>query len=314
MWWNPFYNTKVNDDEILIINQFTNQQKFQIKATNATRFMETILEPLVDENTDVEEFLKQFSCQVKSNLQNLILQLGNIILSDQKQHYFYQHLFAIVERVREEFPGLDIDRMMDYMEDMILCADTIVLFDKQLYSEQEISSILPFRHIEAIAVEESLQRVVQQKIANLKGKDWVIFLINELNSDVVAGIEKDIMENNRVIFFSENNALEDKVTFGPILIPCCTGGLKQILQKKYLEETIPLQENIVTDNDKNIKRDMLSKYIYDEILKFTIDKYSNYATEYSKLLGTQYQIDYKEKNVKRREFIIGYNVSNIDML
>lgn len=304
MWWNPFYDTKINNDGILIINKFTNQQKFQIKTTNAKVFIETILKPLIYEKADVEEFLMQFSGQVKSNLQNLMRQLEKVILLNKKQHDFYKHLFEIVERIRREFPGLYIDKIVNYMEDMILCADSIVLFDNQFYSGQEICSILPFKHIDIINVKGTIKEIIQQKIANLKEKDWIIFLINDLDSDIVDVIERDIMENNRIIFFSENNILENKVTFGPILIPRCTGGLKQILQKKYLEKTIPFHGNIANSDEEDIKKIMLSEYMYDEILKFTIDKYSNYATEYSKLLGTQYQIDYEEKNIKRREFII----------
>lgn len=304
MWWNPFYNINVNNDEIYIVNHFTNQNKFKIKSSDIIGFKKKILEPLMNESVSLDEFLERFPEQTKGRLKKLILQFEYVILPNKKQFYFYQHLFKVIKRVSIDFPGLDIDRIVNYMEETLLFADALILVDNQKYSEQEICSIFPFEHIDIIKLEGNLKDVSEQKIRNLRRKDWIIFFVQNLNNDIICGIERSIMENNRTLFLVETNLSKNKITFGPILIPRCTGGINQVLQKKYLEKIISFPEDIVIDSKESIEKDMLSEYVYDEILKFTIDKYSSYATEYSKLLGAQYEIDYKEKKVKQREFII----------
>ena len=303
MWWNPFYETEVSEDGIVIINQLTNQQKFIIKAANALGFMESVFKPLTSDETDVEEFLKRFPVAVKENLSSLINQLGNIMLADKKQQIYYKHLYRVIERVKEEFPGLDIDRIVAYMEDMILGANTVVLYDEDQYSQSQIESILPFKNVDAVKIQEADASELYRKISAMKDKDWLIILLDDLDNDLADVIDNEISEKNRLVFFSQNHLDDDSVSLGPILMPRCTGGIKQFLNRKCLEKTIHVKSDLV-ENQNNIKKDMLSEYMYDEILKYTIDKYSNYATEYSKLLGTQYQIDYEEKNITRREFII----------
>lgn len=304
MWWNPFYDIKVNNNEIYIINQFTNQKKFKIKSSDTLGFKKNILDPLMNEGVSVDEFLQPFTMQTKSRLQKLILQFENVILSSEKQYYFYQHLFKIIKQVSIDFPGLDIERIVNYMEKTILYANALILSDNQKYSEQDIKSTLPFQYLEIIDLNGNMKEISKHKIKNLREQDWLIFFIQDLNSDIISDLEESIMDYNKTLFLVETELSENKITFGPILIPRCTGGMNQVLQKDYLEKVIPFPEDIAIDNKDCIEKDMLSEYVYDEILKFTIDKYSSYATEYSKLLGTQYEIDYKERKVKQREFII----------
>ncbi len=303
MWWNPFYETEVSDDGIVIINQLTNQQKFIIRAANALVFMESVFKPLTSEEIDVDKFLKKFPVAVKENINSLIEQLGNIILADKKQQIYYEHLYRVIGKVKEEFPGLDIDRIVAYMENMILRANAVVLYDEEQYSQSMIENVFPFNNVNAVKLQKADVSELNGKISAMDDKDWLIILGNDLSDNLLEVIDKAIREKNRLVFLSQNHLDDDTVYLGPILMPRCTGSIKQFLNHTCLEKTIHVKSDLVEDQS-GVKKDILSEYMYDEILKYTIDKYSNYATEYSKLLGTQYQIDYEEQNITRREFII----------
>lgn len=135
-------------------------------------------------------------------------------------------------------------------------------------------------------------------------EDWIIVLTDRFENKVLRDLDKEIVANNHFIFLSENQPNSEKISLGPILIPRCTGGVNQMLENKCRKESVPFPAEVKKSDKKGIEEKLISKYMYEEILKFAIDRYSNYATEYSKLLGTQYELNYQEEVIQRKEFII----------
>lgn len=304
MWWNPFYEAKIIDNQIIILNLLTNQQKIAIKSANTSQVMDTIINPLLHENTNIEDFLKQFPDEMKGNIKKLIKSLEGILLEKKKEKTFYENLLSLIKRVKEEFPGLDIERITEYMETTVASANAVIIYDEKQYSEMELMDAFPFENINAIELHEKNLNNLKQRIANMNREDWIIVLTDRFENKVLRDLDKEIVANNHFIFLSENQPNSEKISLGPILIPRCTGGVNQMLENKCRKESVPFPAEVKKSDKKGIEEKLISKYMYEEILKFAIDRYSNYATEYSKLLGTQYELNYQEEVIQRKEFII----------
>lgn len=197
MWWNPFYEAKIIDNQIIILNLLTNQQKIAIKSANTSQVMDTIINPLLHENTNIEDFLKQFPDEMKGNIKKLIKSLEGILLEKKKEKTFYENLLSLIKRVKEEFPGLDIERITEYMETTVASANAVIIYDEKQYSEMELMDAFPFENINAIELHEKNLNNLKQRIANMNREDWIIVLTDrfenkslDVNSFTVAFIKE----------------------------------------------------------------------------------------------------------------------------
>lgn len=301
---NPFYYLEVTDSGIELLDKFTNRSKYGIKTTDADKFMSTVIKPLLEEKTKSEEFLRQFPDQVERKMRTLLESLKHVFLEDTKIQVFYDRLFALVCRVNTDYPGLNTERLKIYMEYSILQERALVFYDKKMYKSEDIINSLPFTEVNTYDIGQLTEIDIKEKISLMNKNDWVIIHTDQIDIKMARCIDKETIRYNRKIFLIQTQETKRKYYLGPIIIPRCTGGLICVKKCKFDKKKISYKAKFEIESEEEFQRNILDEYVYDEILNYTLDKYSNFSTEYSKLLGTQYEFDYVHQVIRRKEIAI----------
>ncbi len=296
MYCNPFYNFDVGKDGIEIHDFFRNNIKFNIHTKNPKDFYKKVIEPAINNSDGIPNEDKNIHDAIKQ----LVDGMGDVMLYDKKDEQFYTKLFDLICKVNKDYPGLDTERLKKYMVENVKGLSAVVVYDKKMYPDINIEMIFPFKNIDVYEISNINSEKFSEAVVN---NEWLIIAADTSDERLTTELsEKNISDHKLMII--NHDMISKKIRLGPILIPSCTGGLERLNHTDFSSDSVNFRNEFMIEPFNVMNDNIFSKYVYAEIMNFILDSYSNYSTEYARLSGAQYEIDYDNGIIRRRECIL----------
>lgn len=300
---NPLYCMELKENEIRVKSSYSKLDKYIIRSKNADILYKEVLKKIVKNQCDVKEVIKGFDLKMQENIISILKQLNNRVLVESENKYdkFYTKLYVLVNMVKRDYPGLDSDRLIKYMTEKILKSNATMIYDDENLDNIEDFKMYPFKKVSYLNLNK-LDENKSKEIIEMTGEDdWIFVIIKDSNLDKLNVFNKYILNKSVKIMLIQTDMSMNEVSIGPIIIPNISGCFSCLKNTDYYLDEIDLNEHIEDGKWCDFKNNLLKKYIYDEVLNYQLDYYSNFSTEYSILVGTELRFNNNKRTIKRKE-------------